>query len=87
MTEEGTGGRRETRIDRINLLTPSRTALTLEGRMETHSTKRLHAHGHHQLLTIRDGVTLLVDAARGQHDKTGRRANPNPPGLDEVQWR
>ncbi|MGD9504204.1 MAG: AraC family transcriptional regulator [Syntrophobacteraceae bacterium] len=66
MTEEGTGGRRETRIDRIDLLTPSRTALTLEGRMETHSTRRLHSHGHHQLLTIRDGVTLLVDAARKQ---------------------
>lgn len=51
---------------KIDLLGKTRQALTLSGTMEGHSTRRLHAHSHHQALAIRNGVTLLVDDVRKQ---------------------
>ena len=53
-------------ITRINLTATGLDVRTLEGRMATHSTEGLHTHGHHQLLRINSGVTLLVDAGRRQ---------------------
>lgn len=41
-------------------------AWTLSGQLKTHSTKELHTHSYHQILTIRDGISLLVDEARKQ---------------------
>jgi AraC-like DNA-binding protein len=41
-------------------------AITLNGRMKTHSTRHLHTHGYHQVLTIWDGVSLLVDQTSKQ---------------------
>lgn len=39
---------------------------TLSGRMKTQSTPELHTHSFHQVLTIRDGVSLLVDETQKQ---------------------
>ena len=41
-------------------------ALTLSGRLKTESTRKLHSHGYHQVLTIWDGISLLVDRSRKQ---------------------
>ena len=41
-------------------------AITLNGRMKTHSTRHLHTHGYHQVLTVWDGVSLLVDQTSKQ---------------------
>ncbi|MHC1724831.1 MAG: helix-turn-helix domain-containing protein [Syntrophobacteraceae bacterium] len=51
---------------RINIPGVGQPALTLSGRLETHSTRRLHTHAYHQVLVIHDGVSLLVDSARKQ---------------------
>ena len=39
---------------------------TLSGWMENYSTVKLHVHAQHQVLVIRDGVSLLVDEKRKQ---------------------
>lgn len=39
---------------------------TLSGRMKTQSTTEHHTHGFHQILTIKDGVSLLVDETQKQ---------------------
>lgn len=51
---------------RIDIPRAGQLALTLEGRLEDYSTRRMHAHSHHQVLRIRNGVSLLVDQARKQ---------------------
>jgi AraC-like DNA-binding protein len=35
---------------------------TLRGRLKEYSSPELHRHGEHQLLTVRRGISLLVDA-------------------------
>ena len=40
--------------------------MTLSGRMDTHSTKLMHTHAYHQLLTIQDGVSILEDCTGRQ---------------------
>jgi len=50
----------------IDLTDTDQTAWTLSGRMKTHSTEELHTHSYHQILTIRDGVSLLVDETQKQ---------------------
>lgn len=44
----------------------AQTAWTLSGSLKSFSTEELHIHSYHQILTIRDGVSLLVDEARKQ---------------------
>lgn len=39
---------------------------TLSGRMKTQSTKEYHTHSFHQILTIKNGVSLLVDEVQKQ---------------------
>jgi AraC-like DNA-binding protein len=39
---------------------------TLSGRMKTQSTTDHHTHSFHQILTIKDGVSLLVDEVQKQ---------------------
>ena len=51
---------------RINIPRTGQLALTLSGRMETYSTRRMHAHAYHQVLTIQNGVSLLVDRTSKQ---------------------
>ncbi len=51
---------------RIDIPCAGQLVLTLSGRLETHSTRRLHTHAYHQVLVIWDGVSLLVDTARKQ---------------------
>jgi AraC-like DNA-binding protein len=50
----------------INFTKGGMDVCTLAGTMASHSTQDLHAHGHHQVLRINSGVTLLVDAQRRQ---------------------
>lgn len=47
----------------VRLMIPraGQAALTLGGRLETYSTRQMHTHAHHQVLTIRNGVSLLED--------------------------
>jgi AraC-like DNA-binding protein len=51
---------------RIDVPRAGELALTLSGRLETYSTKRMHTHAYHQLLTIQNGVSLLLDSSRKQ---------------------
>ena len=50
----------------IDLNSGGQTAWTLSGRLRTHSTATLHTHSYHQILTLWDGVSLLVDETRKQ---------------------
>jgi len=51
---------------RIAIPRAGQLALTLSGRLEDYSTRKMHTHDHHQLLAIRNGVSLLVDSTRKQ---------------------
>ncbi|MEM5786352.1 MAG: AraC family transcriptional regulator [Syntrophobacteraceae bacterium] len=51
---------------RINIPPAGQLASTLSGRLETFSTKRMHTHAYHQLLTIQNGVSLLEEITRRQ---------------------
>lgn len=51
---------------RIDIPLAGRLALTLSGRLETYSTRRMHVHAHHQLLRIQNGVSLLEDRSTRQ---------------------
>ncbi len=53
-------------VEQIDILFGGRRALTLSGRMAAYSTPDLHVHDCHQVLTVTDGVTLLVDRTRKQ---------------------
>lgn len=50
----------------IDFTTGGMAVRTLAGTMAGYSTEDLHTHGHHQVLRIESGVTLLVDAHRRQ---------------------
>lgn len=50
----------------INLTSVAMDVRSLAGSMASYSTPDLHTHGHHQVLRIESGVTLLVDAIRRQ---------------------
>ena len=51
---------------RIEVNDTNQEVWTLAGRLRSYSTEELHIHSHHQILTIRDGVSLLVDEIRKQ---------------------
>jgi AraC-like DNA-binding protein len=51
---------------KINIPRAGQLALTLSGRFETYSTRRMHSHDYHQVLTIQNGVSLLVDLTSKQ---------------------
>lgn len=51
---------------RIDIPRAGQPALTLSGRLDAYSTRELHAHAHHQVLTVQNGVSLLVDSTRKQ---------------------
>jgi len=51
---------------RINIPRTGQLALTLSGRLESYSTRRMHTHAYHQMLTIQNGVSLLADRIRKQ---------------------
>ncbi len=53
-------------IVNIDLTATGTEVRTLAGSMASYSTEVLHTHGHHQLLRIDSGVTLLVDEQRRQ---------------------
>jgi AraC-like DNA-binding protein len=55
-------------------------AFTLTGTMRECSSTRLHAHTHHQILTIRNGVTLLEDE-NGTHPQYGHMCAFLPAGV------
>lgn len=57
--------------------------LTLSGRLENYSTRRMHTHTSHQLLTIQNGVSLLVDPSRKQ-PLFGTMAAIIPAGLPHL---
>ncbi|MEN6438003.1 MAG: AraC family transcriptional regulator [Syntrophobacter sp.] len=59
---------RETRDKHVRIAIPraGQLALTLSGRLETYSTRKMHTHAYHQLLAIQNGVSLLVDSTRKQ---------------------
>lgn len=52
---------RDQKYLRINIPARNQRALTISGRLETDSTKRLHIHDSHQILTIDSGISLLVE--------------------------
>ena len=53
-------------IAQINLTGHGMNVRTMAGTMAEYSTRRLHAHSHHQVLRIRSGVAMLVDRHRRQ---------------------
>jgi hypothetical protein len=46
---------------KINIPRTGQSALTLSGRLENYSTRQMHTHAYHQVLTIGNGVSLLED--------------------------
>ncbi|MCP4133625.1 MAG: AraC family transcriptional regulator [bacterium] len=42
------------------------SAMTLGGTLKNHSTEELHRHSYHQVLVIRNGVSMLVEEKRKQ---------------------
>lgn len=59
-------GKTADRNVRVHIPLAGQLALTLSGRLETYSTRRMHTHACHQVLTIQNGVSLLVDHTRKQ---------------------
>lgn len=56
----------EPTYSRIDLAIRHQRAWTLSGWMQTQSSTEHHTHSFHQILTIREGVSLLVEEGRKQ---------------------
>lgn len=56
----------ESTYSQIDIVKRNQLVWTLSGWMKTQSTTEHHTHRFHQILTIKDGVTLLVDETQKQ---------------------
>ncbi|BBO91865.1 hypothetical protein [Desulfosarcina ovata] len=64
--DEAQGQSLQNSYTKIDFTSVGMDVRTLAGTMASCSTEALHTHGHHQVLKIESGVTLLVDAYRRQ---------------------